>query len=176
MILKPFKGKTPKIDSTSWIAENAVIIGDVEIGPNVNIWYNVVIRGDVNYIRIGEGTNIQDGTIVHAETVQGPCLIGSHVTIGHRAIVHGCTIEDDVLIGMGSVILSYSKIGSGSVIAAGAVVKEHEVVPQRTVMAGVPAKPRGPVTEEMFTRIKLNAEHYLELAEEYQKSMNSPKP
>lgn len=169
MILKPFQGKSPKIDPTAFIAENAVIIGDVEIGAGANVWYNVVIRGDVNYIRIGEGTNIQDGTIVHAETVQGPCIIGNHVTIGHRAIVHGCTVEDDVLIGMGSIILSYSKIGTGSVIAAGAVVKEHEIVPPKTIMAGVPAKARGTVSAEMAVRTKLNAEHYLELAEEYRR-------
>ncbi len=169
MILKPFQGKLPKIDPSAWIAENAVIIGDVEIGPKANIWYNVVIRGDTNFTRVGAETNIQDGTILHAETVQGPCIVGNRVTIGHNAIVHGCIVEDDVLIGMGSIILSYAKLGQGSVIAAGAVVKEHEIVPSNTIMAGVPAKARGPVTDEMAQRIKLNAEYYLELAQEYKK-------
>lgn len=169
MILKPFQGKLPKIDPSAWIAENAVLIGEVEIGPKANIWYNVVIRGDTNLIRVGVETNIQDGTILHAETVQGPCIVGNRVTIGHNAIVHGCTVEDDCLIGMGSIILSYAKLGQGCVIAAGAVVKEHEVVPPKTIMVGVPAKPRGFVTDEMALRIKINGEHYLELAEEYKK-------
>ena len=168
MILRPFKGKSPMIDPTAWIAENAVIIGDVEIGPKVNIWYNVVIRGDCNSIRIGEETNVQDGTVIHAETVQGPTLIGKRVTIGHNAIVHGCTVEEDVLIGMGAIVLSYSKIGTGSLIAAGALIKEGEIVPPKTIMAGVPAKPRGTVTDEMLVRIQLSGEHYLDLMKEYQ--------
>lgn len=169
MILKPFDGKSPKIHPTAWIAENAVIIGDVEIGPLVSIWYNVVVRGDTNRITIGEKTNIQDGTVIHAETVDGPCLIGDRVTVGHNAIVHGCIVEDDVLIGMGSIILSYSKIGEGSLVAAGAVIKEGQIVPPQTIMAGIPAKEIGKVTEQMTARIKISWEHYLELAEEYRK-------
>lgn len=167
MILRSFKGKTPRMDPTAWIAENAVIIGDVEIGPRTNIWYNVVIRGDTNSIRVGADTNIQDGSILHAETVQGPCIVGNRVTIGHNAVVHGCVVEDDVLIGMSATILSYSKIGSGSLVAAGALIKENTIIPPRIVMAGVPARERGPVSDEMFERIKMSAEHYLELAEEY---------
>ncbi len=170
MILKPYQGKSPKIDPTAFIAENATIIGDVTIGPKVSIWYNVVIRGDVNRIVIGEETNVQDGTIIHAETVDGPTLIGRRVTIGHNAIVHGCVVEDECLIGMGSIILSYSKIGKGSVIAAGALIKEHEVVPPLTIMAGIPAKPRGPVSSEMAQRASIGCDHYLELAENYRKS------
>jgi carbonic anhydrase/acetyltransferase-like protein (isoleucine patch superfamily) len=170
MPLRSYQGKSPKIDPTAFIAETAIIIGDVEIGARANIWYNVVIRGDVNSIRIGEETNIQDGTVVHAETVKGPTIIGKRVTVGHNAIVHGCIIEDECLIGMGAIVLSYSKIGKGSVIAAGAVVKEHEVVPPGTVMAGLPAKPKGPVSQEMALRISLNCDSYLELAAEYRKA------
>jgi carbonic anhydrase/acetyltransferase-like protein (isoleucine patch superfamily) len=169
MILKPYQDKIPKIDPTAFIAENAVIIGDVEIGPRVNIWYNCVLRGDTNRIVIGAETNIQDGTVIHAETLDGPVLIGRRVTIGHNAIVHGCTVEDECLIGMGSIVLSYSKIGKGAVIAAGAVVKEHEVVPPHTIMAGVPAKARGAVTEPMIQRASIGCDYYLELAEEYRK-------
>jgi len=171
MILKSFQGKSPKIDPTAFIAENAVIIGDVEIGAHASVWYNCVIRGDVNHIRIGEETNIQDGTIIHAETVQGPTLIGRRVTVGHNAIVHGCIVEDGCLIGMGAIVLSYSKIGKGSLIAAGALVREHEIVPPGTIMAGVPAKPRGPVTPEMAQRASIGCDHYLELAEEYRKDV-----
>lgn len=169
MILKPFQGKSPKIDPTAWIAENAVVIGDVTIGPRASIWYHAVLRGDTGRIVIGEETNIQDGAILHAETVQGPCLIGRRVTIGHNAVVHGCVVEDDVLIGIGATVLSYAKIGAGSLIAAGALIKENEQVPPRTLMVGVPAKPRGMVTDERLTQIKLSAEHYLELAEEYRR-------
>lgn len=170
MIIRPFQGKSPTIDPTAFIAENAVLIGDVTIGPKASIWYHCVIRGDVNRVVIGAETNVQDGTIVHAETVDGPTLIGTRVTIGHNAIVHGCLIEDECLIGMGAIILSYSKIGKGSLIAAGALIKEHEVVPPGTIMAGIPAKSRGPVTEPMTQRASIGCDHYLELAEIYRKS------
>ncbi len=169
MILKSFQGKSPKIHPSVWIAEDAVIIGDVEIGPESSIWYGCVIRGDTNQIRIGEKTNIQDNTVIHTETVGGPALIGSRITIGHRAIVHGCTIDDDVLIGMGATILSYSKISSGSIIGANALVKENTVIPPRTIWAGVPAKEIGKVSDEAFARITIGCEHYLELANEYRK-------
>ena len=108
MILRPYQDKSPVIHPGAFIAENAVIIGDVEIGAKANIWYNVVLRGDVNSIRIGEETNIQDGTVIHAETVRGPTLIGRRVTVGHNAIVHGCVVEDECLIGMGAIVLSSS--------------------------------------------------------------------
>ena len=170
MILRPFEGKSPVIHPEAWIAENAVLIGDVEIGPRASIWYNVVIRGDCNSIRIGEETNVQDGTVIHAETVQGPVLIGKRITIGHSAIVHGCVVEDEVMIGMGAIVLSYAKIGKGSVIAAGALIKEGEVVPPRSIMAGVPAKHRGPVTEAMTGRIQIGCDHYMELAASYRSS------
>jgi carbonic anhydrase/acetyltransferase-like protein (isoleucine patch superfamily) len=169
MILRSYQGKSPRVHPTAFVAETAVLIGDVEIGPKAGIWYNVVLRGDVNSIRIGEETNIQDGTVIHAETMNGPTLIGRRVTVGHNAIVHGCTIEDECLIGMGAIVLSYSKIGKGSVIAAGALVKEHDVVPPGTVMAGIPAKTRGPVSESMAQRASIGCDHYLELAEEYKR-------
>ena len=167
MILRPFEGKSPIIHPTAWIAENAVIIGAVEIGARASVWYNVVIRGDTNYIRIGDETNVQDGTVIHAETFNGPTIIGKRVTIGHNAIVHGCVVEDEWMIGMGAIVLSYAKIGKGSLIAAGALIKEHEVVPPQTIMAGLPAKARGAVTEEMTQRILIGCEHYVELAGKY---------
>lgn len=167
MILRPFQGKSPKINPTAFIAENAVIIGDVTIGPKASVWYHCVVRGDTNHIVIGAETNVQDGTIVHAETVNGPTLIGKRVTIGHNAIIHGCIIEDECLIGMGAIVLSYSKIGKGSLVAAGALIKEHEVVPPGTIMAGLPAKPRGSVTEPMTQRASIGCDYYLELADQY---------
>ncbi len=170
MIIKPFQGKSPKIHPSVWIAENAVIIGDVTIGAEASVWYGCVIRGDTNSIRIGEKTNIQDNTVIHTETVGGPAIIGNRITIGHRAIVHGCTVEDDVLIGMGATLLSYATISSGSIIGANALVRENTVIPSRTVWAGVPAKEIGKVSDEAYARITIGCEHYLELAAAYRQS------
>ena len=167
MITCPYQGKSPKIDPTARIAENAVIIGDVEIGPRVNVWYNCVIRGDLNRIVIGAETNVQDGTIIHVESDDGPCVIGKRVTIGHAAIVHGCQVGDNALIGMGATVLSWAKLGAGCLIGANALVKEHAIIPPRTMWAGVPAKQRGDVTDEMFSRMSEGCDHYLHLAAEY---------
>ncbi len=167
MILKPYQGKTPKIHPTAWIAENAVIIGDVEIGAHSSVWYNCVIRGDTNYIRIGDETNIQDGTIVHVETDGGPCLIGNRITIGHAAVVHGCTVKDGALIGIGAKILSYAEIGEEALIAAGALVREKTIVPARIIMAGVPAQEKGTISDSFLERMREGTKHYVDLAREY---------
>lgn len=169
MIIRPYQGKMPKIHPDAWVAENAVIIGDVEIGPRANVWYNCVIRGDLNRIVIGAETNVQDGTIIHVESEDGPCLIGKRVTIGHAAIVHGCEVGDNALIGMGATVLSWAKLGEGSLVAANALIKEHAVIPSRTLWAGVPAKQCGEVNDEMLTRMSEGCDHYLKLAEEYRR-------
>lgn len=171
MIIRPYQGISPKIDPTAWIAENVVIIGDVEIGPCVNIWYNCVIRGDLNRIVIGAETNVQDGTIIHVESDDGPCLIGTRVTIGHAAIVHGCEVGDNVLIGMGATVLSWAKLGQGCLVAANALIKEFAIIPPRTLWAGVPAKQRGEVTDGMFGRMSDGCDHYLRLADEYREKI-----
>lgn len=167
MIKKSFKGHSPKIHRDAWVAENAVIIGDVEIGAGTSIWYNVVIRGDLNKIRIGENVNVQDGAILHVESEDGPCLIGDRVTIGHQSIVHGCIVKDDALIGMGATVLSWAKIDEGALVAAGALVKEHEHIPARTLWAGIPARQRAEIDEDMFQRMQTGWKHYVELAESY---------
>ncbi|MCF7796726.1 MAG: gamma carbonic anhydrase family protein [Lentisphaeria bacterium] len=169
MIIQSYQAKTPKIHPSAWIAENAVIIGDVEIGPQVNIWYNVVIRGDLNRIVIGAETNVQDGTIIHVESDNGPCLIGGRVTIGHAAIVHGCVVGDNALIGMGATVLSWAKLGEGSLIAANALIKERVGIPARTLWAGIPARQHGEVSDEMFARMQEGCDHYLQLADEYRR-------
>jgi len=173
MISKAYQGKNPKIHPTAWVAENAVIIGDVEIGPGTSIWYNVVIRGDLNSIRIGENVNIQDGAIVHVESDDGPCLIGDRVTVGHQAIVHGCIVGDDALIGMGATILSWASVGMGALVAAGALIKEHEQIPDRTLWAGVPAKQRANIGEDMFQRMREGWQHYVKLGENYRSDDDS---
>ena len=140
MILKAVNGKSPQISTDCFIAENATIVGDVVIGKLCSVWYNAVIRGDVHYIKIGNKVNIQDGAIIHCTYQRHPTEIGNNVSIGHNAIVHGCKVHDNVLIGMGAIILDNCVIESNSIIAAGAVVTQNTVVESGTIYAGVPAK------------------------------------
>jgi len=166
MIL-PYQNIYPIIHDSVLIAEGAHIIGDVEIGKDSSIWFNTVIRGDVNYIRIGERTNIQDLTMVHVTNKKFPTIIGSDVTIGHSAVIHGCKIDDFVLIGIGAKILDEAYINSHSLIAAGSVVKEKFEVPSGTLVAGVPAKIVRNLTPEEIEKIKQNAQHYLFYCKQY---------
>lgn len=132
--------KDPQVDPTAFIAPGAHVMGDVILDAGSSVWYTAVLRGDINQIHVGQNSNVQDGSILHLENDR-PCIVGDHVTIGHRAIIHGCTIEPNVLIGMGAIILNGAVIKKGAVIAAGAVVKENTIVPENTLMVGVPAKP-----------------------------------
>ena len=173
-MLKPFKGKSPVIDPTAFVAETAVIIGDVTIGPRANIWYGVVIRGDINHVRIGAETNIQENTVIHVDLNDrglGDCatVIGDRVTVGHGAILHGCRIGDDCLIGMGATVLSGAKVGAGSVVAAGALVKEGQQIPERSLVMGVPAEVKRQLPEEALEKLRQSAAHYVELARIYKK-------
>jgi carbonic anhydrase/acetyltransferase-like protein (isoleucine patch superfamily) len=140
MIIKTIQGKSPKIPSDCYIAENATIIGEVEFGSECSVWFNAVIRGDVHYIKIGNKVNIQDGAVVHATYQKHPTHIGNNVSIGHNAIVHGCTLEDNVLIGMGAIVMDNCVIKSNSIIAAGSVVTQNTIVESGTIYAGIPAK------------------------------------
>lgn len=174
MIVKHYKGKSPVIDPTAFVAETAVIIGDVVIGSRANIWYGVVIRGDINYVRIGAETNIQENTVIHVDLNDrglGDCatVIGDRVTVGHGAILHGCKVGDDCLIGMGATVLSGAKVGAGSVVAAGALVKEGQQIPERTMVMGMPAEVKRQLPEEALEKLRQSAAHYVELAEEYKK-------
>ena len=137
-MIRPHRGRVPRLAPGVYVDESAQVIGDVEIGDESSVWMCVVIRGDVNSIRIGRRSNLQDGTIVHGMTKTHPTAIGDSVTIGHGAIIHGCTIEDQCLIGMGAVVLSGARIGAGALVAAGAVVREGFQVPAGTLAAGVP--------------------------------------
>jgi carbonic anhydrase/acetyltransferase-like protein (isoleucine patch superfamily) len=140
MIIKTINGKTPQIPADCYIAENATIVGEVSIGEHCSIWFNAVLRGDVNYIKIGNKVNIQDGAIIHCTYQKHPTTIGNNVSIGHNAIVHGCTIHDNVLIGMGSIIMDNCTINTNSIIAAGAVVTQNTTVESGAIYAGIPAK------------------------------------
>jgi carbonic anhydrase/acetyltransferase-like protein (isoleucine patch superfamily) len=150
----------------AWVAPGAVLAGEVSVGEAASIWYGCVLRGDLEPITIGAGTNVQDLTLVHVDLDQ-PTVIGERVTIGHRCIVHGCAIEDEALIGMGAVLLSGCRIGKGALVAAGAVVLEGMEVPPGSVAAGVPAKIRGEVSPAMRERFLAGVGHYRQLAEEY---------
>ena len=140
MIIKSVNGKHPQIPKDCYIAENATIVGDVEIGSQCSIWFNAVIRGDVHFIKIGNKVNIQDGAIIHCTYQKHPTIIGNNVSIGHNAIVHGCTVHDNVLIGMGAIVMDNCIIESNAIVAAGAVVTQNTVVESGTIYAGVPAK------------------------------------
>jgi carbonic anhydrase/acetyltransferase-like protein (isoleucine patch superfamily) len=140
MIIKKINGKAPQIPSDCFIAENATIIGDVTIGENCSIWFNAVLRGDVNSIILGNKVNVQDGAIVHCTYEKHPTVIGNNVSIGHNAIVHGCIIKDNVLIGMGAIVMDNCVVHSNSIIAAGAVLTQNTIVESGVIYAGVPAK------------------------------------
>ena len=139
-MIRSVRGKTPVIGKDCFIAENATIVGDVEMGDQCSIWYNAVIRGDVHYIRMGNKVNVQDAAVIHCTYKKAPTHIGNNVSIGHGAIVHGCTIKDRVLVGMGSIIMDDCVVESNSIIAAGAVLTKGTHVPEGTVFAGMPAK------------------------------------
>ncbi len=140
--MKPItvNGVTPQVDPTAWVAENAVLTGDIVVGEHSSIWYGVVIRGDVNKIRIGNNSNIQDLTMVHGSNGGQDTIIGNNVSIGHRAIIHGCTIEDNVLIGMGAIVLDNVTVPSNTIIAAGAVVTSGTILEKGYIYAGIPAR------------------------------------
>ena len=140
MLIKSVRGKHPSIGEDCFIAENATIVGEVEIGDRCSVWFNAVIRGDVHYIQIGDEVNIQDGAVIHCTYQKAPTTIGNRVSIGHNAIVHGCTLQDNVLIGMGSIVMDGCVVESGSIIGAGAVLTQGTRVEAGSVYAGVPAR------------------------------------
>ena len=150
-IIKPVNGKSPEIPEDCFIAENATIVGDVRLGNQCSVWFNAVIRGDVHYIKIGNKVNVQDGAVIHATYKVSPTNIGNSVSIGHNAIVHGCTIHDNVLIGMGSIVMDDCVVESNSIIAAGAVVTKNTRVEAGSIYAGIPAKKVKDISEELIS-------------------------
>jgi carbonic anhydrase/acetyltransferase-like protein (isoleucine patch superfamily) len=159
----PFGGVTPKIDSSAFVAEGACIIGNVELARDTSVWFNAVLRGDINAIRIGERSNIQDGCIFHV-TNELAVEIGRDVTVGHGAIVHGCRIDDGALIGMGAVVLDRAHVGTQALVAAGAVVREGFEVPPGTLVGGVPAKVLRALTDAEKSALLESAAHYMDYA------------
>ncbi|MBM4158545.1 MAG: gamma carbonic anhydrase family protein [Ignavibacteria bacterium] len=166
MIL-PYKGIYPKIHESVFICDGVQIIGDVVLEKDVSVWFNSVIRGDVNYITVGERTNIQDGCLLHNTYQKYPLIIGADVTIGHGAVVHGCTIKDSVLIGMGAILLDNSVLNSNSYIAAGTLVKENFIVPEGVLVAGVPGKIVRQLNPDEIQKIQKSAANYLQYVKTY---------
>lgn len=160
-LILPIQGRTPQIGPNCYVADNATLIGDVTLGADCTVWFTAVVRGDVNSIRIGERTNIQDGAIIHCTYERAATTIGSRVSIGHRAIVHGCTVEDDVLIGMGAIVMDHAVVGRGCIIAAGAVVLENTQCEPGYLYAGVPAKKIKPVSEAQQAGLSRTADNYV---------------
>lgn len=149
-VILPVNGVMPQVPEDCFVAPNATIVGDVTMGTECSIWFNAVVRGDVNKIRMGNKVNVQDGACIHCTYQKTETVIGNNVSIGHNAIVHGCTVEDNVLIGMGAIVMDRVKIGSNSIIAAGAVVLEGTEVPAGTIFAGVPAKKVKDISQELL--------------------------
>ena len=150
-IIKPVKGIHPIIPEDCYIAENATIVGEVIMGNQCSVWFNTVIRGDVHFIKLGNKVNVQDGAVIHATYKTSPTTIGNNVSIGHNAIVHGCTIQDNVLIGMGSIVMDDCIVESNSIIAAGAVVTKNTIVESGSIYAGIPAKKVKDISEELIS-------------------------
>ncbi len=159
-MLRSYRSILPAVHPSAFIDASAQVIGDVHVGPESSIWMNVVVRGDVNHIRIGARTNIQDLTLVHVMREVHPTILGDSVTVGHSAVVHGCTIEDRCLIGMGAILLNGCVIGTGSIVAAGALVPEGMVVPPGSMVMGMPAKVRRALTPEEDASIQWYADNY----------------
>jgi gamma-carbonic anhydrase len=167
MIVRAFDGKTPRIGERVFVAENAALIGDVEIGNDCSIWFGTTVRGDVNLIRIGSRTNIQDNCTLHVTHKQWPTVVAEEVTVGHGAIVHGCTIHRGALIGMGSRVLDGAVVGESALVGAGALVPEGMHVPPRTLVVGVPARVRRPLTDEELERLEQSWRNYVGYKEKY---------
>jgi gamma-carbonic anhydrase len=169
-IIKKVRGHAPRFGKNSFLADNAVVVGEVTMGENCTVWFNAVVRGDVNSITIGDNTNIQDGAVIHGTYQKAKTVIGSNVSVAHNAVVHGCTIEDNVLIGMGAIVMDDAVVGSHSVIAAGAVVLPGTKIPSNSVFAGVPAKKMKETGEEMRAVILRTARNYPMYAEWYREN------
>jgi len=175
-MLRPFRSVSPTVDPSAYIDESAQVIGDVEIGAESSVWMNVVIRGDVNIIRIGSRTNIQDGTVIHVMRNTHATRIGNEVTVGHAAVLHGCTIHDRVLIGMGAMLLNGSEIGEDSIVAAGTLVPEGKKFPARSLLMGRPAVLKRALSDADVASVRDYADRYVGYRKDYMPAASSAAP
>lgn len=168
-------GRAPSIAASAFVAGSADVIGEVEVGANASVWFQTVLRGDIEPIRVGANTNIQDGSVLH--TIMGaPVNVGDWVTVGHRVVLHGCTVESHCLIGMGAIILNNARVGEGSIVAAGALVLENTVIAPRSLYVGVPARFQRQLTDADRVFIDAHAQHYLQYKENYLAELAKEKP
>ena len=168
-MIKRFEDKQPQLGHNVYVSENAMVIGEVTLGDKVNIWFGAVIRGDMHYIKIGNRTNIQDNSVVHVTTGVSPTIIGANVTVGHGAIIHGCTIGDDCLIGMGAILMDDAVIGAGSLIGAGALIPPNMIIPKNSLVVGSPGKVVREVKSVEREMILERPQEYIDLAAIYLK-------
>ncbi len=166
-MIKKFRGKSPIIPDSCYVSESVDLIGDVTLGEDVSLWFGTVVRGDMHHITIGARSNIQDNSVIHVTTDISPTRIGDEVTVGHNAIIHGATIEDRCLIGMGSIIMDDVVVGEGSIVGAGAVVPPNMIIPPRSLVVGLPAKIVRQTTDEELKMIIERAQHYIDFSQEY---------
>ena len=160
-MIRSYRGKAPQITASAYIDPSAQVIGDVVIGERSSVWCNTTVRGDVNYIRIGDETNVQDNCCLHVQTDEYPLILGNRVTVGHSVTLHGCVVEDDCLIGISATLLNGVHVGAGTIVAAGSLVTERTQIPPRSVVMGSPAKVRRAATEADSEMIRSHAEHYV---------------
>lgn len=166
-MVRNFKGVKPKLGTGVWIAPTATVIGDVELGENANVWFGTVIRGDVFPIRVGRGTNIQDNCVLHVSGGEHPTTVGEDVTVGHGVTLHGCTIGDRALVGIGSIVLDGAVVGEEAMIGAGSLVTPGTVIPPRVLALGSPCRVKRPLTEQELAHLQVSAPHYVQLAQSY---------
>lgn len=170
MAIYELDGMIPRVADTAWVADNAQVIGDVQLAPGSSVWFGATLRGDTEPITVGEGSNVQDGSVLHAD-VGYPLTLGRHVTVGHQVMLHGCTIGDESLIGIGAIVLNGAKIGRNCLVGAGALVTEGKEFPDGSMIIGSPAKALRQLTPEQIEGLRRSAQHYTENAERYRRGL-----
>ena len=168
-IIRPFRGRAPRVDPTAFVADGCTVVGDVELGPGASLWYGTVVRGDVNHVRIGARTNVQDNSVVHVTGGTHPTVIGEDVTVGHRVVLHGCTVHDRCLIGIGAIVLDGAEIGPDAMVGAGALVPPGMKVAPRTLVLGTPARVARRLTDAEVEHLRASAAHYVEYADAHRR-------
>ena len=166
-MIRPFGDSAPKIDTSAFIADGAIVIGDVEIGADASIWFGSIVRGDVNYIRIGDRTNIQDACVIHVSSKDHPTVLEHEITVGHRVTLHGCYVETGSLIGIGSIILDGARIGRNSLVAAGCLVTPGTIIPPESLVMGAPARVKRSLTAQELDNLRQSWQNYVELGRRY---------
>jgi len=168
-MIKPFNSITPRVHPTAFVADDAIVIGDVELGEDASVWFGAIVRGDVNFIRIGARTNIQDATVIHVSSKTHSTILEDEITVGHRVTLHGCYVETGCLIGIGAILLDGVRVGRNSLVAAGSLLTPNTIIPPNSLVMGSPAKVRRELTAEELAKLKRSWQTYVELKEKYRR-------